>query len=227
MRGPVASVDIDAIYRVLQREFSQHHMPIVDLIQIQTRDPFKVLVSTILSARTKDETTAGASARLYEHVHTPDDLERLPRATIDKLIYPVGFHHAKARYLKQLPVRLKELFGGRVPDTVEELVQLPGVGRKTANLVVAVGFGKPAICVDVHVHRICNRLGYLRTRTPLETEMVLRRILPERYWITINSYLVSFGQHTCRPVNPHCDACPIYPYCHRVRVRTRHTPVTP
>ena len=219
-----AHVDIDAVYRALKREFSKRHMPVIDLITVQTGDPFKVLVSTILSARTKDETTAAASARLYRTVNTADDLRRLKPTEIDRLIYPVGFHRTKARHLALLPGRLEELFGGRIPDTVEELVQLPGVGRKTANLVVALGFNKPAICVDVHVHRICNRLGYVRTRTPLETEMRLRRILPEKYWTTINSLLVSFGQHTCRPVNPHCSSCPIARWCGRVNVRTRHEP---
>jgi endonuclease III len=214
--------DIHAIYRTLKREFRRHRMPVVDLIEKQTRDPFKVLVSTILSARTRDETTAAASERLYREVNTPAELARLPVGRIDTLIFPVGFHRAKATYLKMLPGRLNELFGGRIPDTVEELVQLPGVGRKTANLVVAIGFGKPAICVDVHVHRICNRLGYVKTRTPLETEVRLRKVLPARYWITINSYLVSFGQHLCFPINPRCDICPIVRHCGRIGVRTKH-----
>ncbi|MBD3240101.1 MAG: hypothetical protein GF331_05905, partial [Chitinivibrionales bacterium] len=144
---PRSRTDIDTVYRVVQREFRRYHMPVVDLIEAQTRDPFKVLVSTILSARTRDETTAEASKRLFTRVDTPADLRRLPETEIDKLIFPVGFHRTKARALKALPERLDELFGGRIPDTVEELIQLPAVGRKTANLVVAVGFGKPAICV--------------------------------------------------------------------------------
>ncbi len=133
--------------------------------------------------------------------------------TIERLIYPVGFYRTKARHLKRLPGVLRERFGGRVPDTVEELTELPGVGRKTANLVVALGFGKPAICVDVHVHRITNRLGLVSTRTPLETEMELRRILPVRYWRTWNSYLVAFGQTRCTPRRPRCDGCPLAVWC--------------
>jgi len=215
---------IAPVYRVLKREFRRWHMPVVDLIQAQTRDPFKVLVSTILSARTKDETTAAASERLYRVVRRPADLAQLSERAIDRLIYPVGFHRAKTHYLHTLPERLDALFGGRIPDTVEELVELPGVGRKTANLVVALGFAKPAICVDVHVHRICNRWGYIRTATPFDTEMRLRRILPIKYWITINSYLVSYGQHMCRPVNPRCDLCRLTRWCRRVGVRTRHLP---
>lgn len=215
--------DIDVAYRTLQREFSRHVMPVVDLINVHTRDPFKVLLSTILSARTRDETTAAASRRLFEKVRTPADLSRLSVEQIDRLIYPVGFHEQKARNLKRLPEMLDQLFGGHLPETVEELVELPGVGRKTANLVVAVGFDKPAICVDVHVHRIFNRLGYVRTKTPFETEMALREKLPVRYWTTINSYMVSFGQHTCKPTNPRCDICPVYDQCARVGVRTRYT----
>jgi endonuclease III len=210
-------------FRILKREFKRHRMPVVDLIQVHTHDPFKVLVSTILSARTRDETTAAASQRLFEHVQGPDDLQRLSPERIERLIYPVGFSRTKARHLHALPAVLHHEFGGHIPVTVEELVKLPGVGRKTANLVVALGFNKPAICVDVHVHRITNRWGYVHTRTPFETEIELRRVLPRRYWIEINSYLVSFGQHTCTPVNPRCDSCPLYDYCARVGVKTRYS----
>jgi endonuclease III len=213
--------NIPAIHAILKREFEKHHMPIVELIEAQTSDPFKVLVATILSARTKDETTSQACRRLFKIVSKPADLARLAASRIQEHIYPVGFYKNKARFLKQLPVQLDKQFGGRIPDTVDELVRLPGVGRKTANLVVSVGFNKPAICVDVHVHRITNRLGYVKTQTPLETEMRLRKILPIKFWITFNSYLVSFGQHLCRPVNPHCDVCPIYRYCQRVAVKTK------
>lgn len=216
------ATNIRAIYSTLKREFSKRHMPVIDLITVQTKDPFKILVSTILSARTKDETTAAASKRLYSRVRTAAELRRLSLEEITTLIFPVGFYREKSRYLKKLPDALDSMFGGRIPDTVDELVQLPGVGRKTANLVVALAFRKPAICVDVHVHRICNRLGYVRTATPFETEMRLREILPAPYWTTFNSFLVSFGQHTCRPVNPHCDTCPISRWCMRTAVRTTH-----
>jgi endonuclease III len=217
-----SSPNIRLIIPVLKREFKAHRMPVVELIDIQTNDPFKVLVTTILSARTKDQTTAAASARLFSVVKSADDLDRLSIPEIEKLIFPVGFYHDKARHLKELPGVLKKRFGGIVPSTVEELVELPGVGRKTANLVVAVAFDKPAVCVDVHVHRIFNRLGYLVTKTPFETEMCLRKTLPEKYWTTFNSYFVSFGQHTCFPVNPRCDRCPICKYCGRVNVTTKY-----
>jgi endonuclease III len=214
-------VDISKVYAIVKNEFAQHHMPVVDLIQFQTNDPFKVLVTTILSARTKDETTAQAAQRLFSEISTLNDLKKLSVSVIEKLIYPVGFYRNKAVYLKQLPVAVLNLFNGIIPHTVEELVKLPGVGRKTANLVVAVAFDKPAVCVDIHVHRICNRLGYVSTKTPFETEMKLREILPVMYWTTINSYLVSFGQHLCTPINPHCNVCPIKKYCNRINVVTK------
>ncbi len=217
MNAPVMkNIDIPAIMEILQHEFVNNTMPVVDLIEAQTRDPFKILVATIMSARTQDGTTAAAAARLFARAATPDELELLSEAEIRELIFPVGFYRNKAAYLKQLPGALRDRFGGRIPQTVEELVELPGVGRKTANLVVAVGFHKPAICVDVHVHRITNRWGYLETATPLETEMALRDKLPLEYWIPFNSCLVSFGQNTCRPTRPHCPDCPIEKYCNRV-----------
>lgn len=215
---------IDRIYRILEREFAARRMPVVDLIQVQTRDPFHVLTATILSSRTRDQTTSEAAARLFARVHNPADLRALSQHEIERLIFPVGFYQNKAKFLKQLPDALDRHYGGTIPDTVDALIRLPGVGRKTANLVVAIGFNKPAICVDVHVHRIMNRLGYVRTKTPLETEMRLRDTLPERYWISINSYMVSFGQHCCTPRNPRCDRCPLELLCERVGVITTHPP---
>ena len=155
-------------------------------------------------------------------VRNLDDLRCVPRLRLERLIYPVGFYRIKSKLLKRLPDAVAAQFGGAIPDTVEELIRLPGVGRKTANLVVAVAFNKPAICVDVHVHRISNRWGLIRTRTPLETEMVLRRRLPVKYWQVFNSYLVSFGQSVCRGLRPHCGACPIYAQCARVGVKSAH-----
>ena len=209
--------DIPAVDRALKKEFSAHNSPIIELIEAQTHDPFCVLVGTILSARTKDQCTAGAVKRLFAtakgKTFSTADLERLSQDEIEKLIYPVGFYRDKARHLKALPAVLDEKFGGKLPDTVEELCELPGVGRKTANLTVAVGFDLPAICVDVHVHRICNRLGLVETKTPFDTEMALRKILPVKYWKTWNSHLVSFGQTRCGPVRPKCDGCPIRRFC--------------
>lgn len=208
--------DLPVVMQRLEQHFQQVKTPIVDLIQIQTEEPFKVLVATILSARTKDETTAQAVARLFSRINCPDDLECLSEEEINKLIYPVGFHRAKAKHLKELPAVLKDLFQGRVPSEIDDLLQLPGVGRKTANLVRAVAFQLPAICVDVHVHRICNRWGYIKTQTPFESEMALRAKLPEAYWLKINSYVVAFGQNLCTPRKPHCPSCPIAEFCQRV-----------
>ena len=209
---------IAAIDKALKAEFKAHSAPIIELIEAQTHDPFCVLVGTILSARTKDACTAGAVRRLFAAMErhggtTPAALERLSVGEIEKLIYPVGFYHDKAKHLKALPKVVNEKFGGVLPNTVEELCELPGVGRKTANLTVAVGFDLPAICVDVHVHRISNRLGLVATKTPLETEMALRRLLPVKYWKTWNSHIVSFGQTRCGPLRPKCEGCPIHKYC--------------
>ena len=213
--------DIATVDKALKKEFEAHSAPIIELIEAQTHDPFCVLVGTILSARTKDACTAGAVKRLFATAKkrnpfrfTPGDLRRLTVRQIEKLIFPVGFYHDKARHLKALPDVLDEKFGGVLPHTVEELCELPGVGRKTANLTVAVGFNLPAICVDVHVHRICNWLKLVKTSKPVETEMALRKILPIKYWKTWNSHLVSFGQTRCDPVRPKCDGCPIARFCH-------------
>jgi endonuclease III len=206
--------DIPLVDKALKAEFKKHQAPIIELIEAQTKDPFKVLIGTILSARTKDACTAGAVRRLFDAGGgTPEGLEKLTVGEIEKLIYPVGFFRAKARHLKSLPETLREKFGGILPHTVEELCELPGVGRKTANLTVAVGFNLPAICVDVHVHRICNWLKLINTKTPLESEMALRKILPVKYWKTWNSHLVSFGQTRCVPVRPKCKGCPIARFC--------------
>ena len=222
-RGKVMAIDIDHFINILGEEVQKYQVPVVDLIAVQTRDPFKVLVATILSARTKDETTAKASARLFKKMSDLDSLASLDEATIAKLIYPVGFYKNKAKYLKQLPAAMEQ-FGGKIPDDVESLTRLPGVGRKTANLVVAVAFNKPAICVDTHVHRIMNIWGYVETKTPLETEMALRRKLPAEYWIRVNSILVAFGQGVCKPLGPHCDRCIIAGQCPQIGVTPRKLP---
>lgn len=214
---------IDKAYSILAERFQTYHTPIVDLIEAQTKDPFKVLVATILSARTKDETTAKVVGKLFQVVHNSADLNKLTEQEIDALIYPVGFHKNKAKFLKELHGELVSRFQGQVPEEIDDLVTLPGVGRKTANLVRAIAYRKPAICVDVHVHRITNRWGYVQTATPFDTEMQLRKILPEEYWLQINSYLVAFGQNHCTPINPHCDTCPIAVYCQRVGVKTKHS----
>lgn len=218
------STDIEIVHSVLLKEFKKYRTPVVDLIRVQTNDPFKILITTILSARTRDEVTAAAAERLFEVISSFDDIDKNNIKTIEKLIYPVGFYHDKATNLKKIPETIRDKFDGKIPQTVEELTELPGVGRKTANLVVAIAFDKPAICVDTHVHRICNRLGYLITKSPLQTEMVLREHLPVKLWKKFNSCFVAFGQNTCTPVNPHCNKCPILHYCDRIGVKTKFPP---
>lgn len=180
--------------------------------------PFRVLVACLLSLRTQDTTTGPAAARLFRLADTPAAMQRLAPRTIERAIFPVGFYRTKARALRRMCHDLLTRFGGRVPADLEALITLPGVGRKTANLVVTVAYGRPGICVDTHVHRITNRLGFVRTRTPDETEVALRVKLPRRYWIRLNDLLVAFGQNVCRPLSPHCSRCPVAAACRRVGV---------
>ncbi|HJZ83949.1 MAG TPA: endonuclease III [Polyangia bacterium] len=184
----------------------------------QRQDPFAVLVSTIISLRTRDEVTEVASERLLALGKTPAALARIPAARIARLIYPAGFYRNKAKTLRALARTLIAQHGGSVPDTLDELLALHGVGRKTANLVLTLGYAKPSICVDTHVHRICNRLGFVRTREPDQTELVLRARLPRRWWLTINDILVAFGRVHCGPLSPRCSSCPARALCHRVGV---------
>ena len=215
---------IDEVLTLLKQEVAGYQVPVVDLIAVQTQDPYRILVATILSARTKDETTAGAAQRLFRAAPDLAGLATLDEERIAGLIYPVGFYKNKAGYLARLPGAINELFGGVIPDEVESLTRLPGVGRKTANLVVSVAFKKPAICVDTHVHRIMNIWGYVHTKTPLETEMALRAKLPQQHWLSVNSILVAFGQGTCKPLRPHCDRCVIGARCPRLGVTPRRVP---
>ncbi|WP_310600171.1 exodeoxyribonuclease III [Desulfobulbus sp.] len=211
---------------LLKKEVQAYQVPVVDLIAAQTNDPFKILVATLLSARTKDEVTAAAARRLFAQAGTVDELGRLTTEELERLIYPVGFYRNKARFLRQLPAVLQERFDGTVPQNIDSLLALPGVGRKTANLVLAVAFAKPAICVDTHVHRIMNIWGVVKTETPLQTEMALQNILPEPSWAEVNSILVAFGQGTCTPVRPHCDCCAIACWCPRIGVTPRKLKTT-
>ncbi len=216
--------DIETILPRLQDEVASYNTPVVDLIAVQTRDPYKVLVATILSARTKDEVTAKAATRLFKLAPDLASLEQLSEPELEKLIHPVGFFRNKAKHLAQLPGVLDRLFNGVIPDEVEPLTKLPGVGRKTANLVVTAAFNKPAICVDTHVHRIMNIWGYVTTKTPLATETALRKKLPQNFWRTVNSTLVAFGQGMCKPLRPHCDLCPINSECPQLGVTARRIP---
>lgn len=193
----------------------------VTFIAVQTGDPFRVLVSCLLSLRTKDETTGPAAQRLFSLADTPAALAALDERTIARAIYPVGFYRTKARTLRTVARTLLERFAGAVPDDLDVLLTLNGVGRKTANLVLTQGFGKPAMCVDTHVHRISNRWGYVRTRDPHATETALRGKLPRQYWCDYNDLLVAFGQTICRPTSPWCSCCPVVDWCPRCGV-TRH-----
>ena len=205
-------IDISCFLETLKKEVAAYKVPVVDLIQVQTQSPFKVLVATILSARTKDEVTAAASQRLFKEAPNAHSLARISIEQIQKLIFPVGFYKSKAKYLSALPEALKA-FDNRVPSEIDALITLPGVGRKTANLVRSVAFDKDAICVDTHVHRIMNIWGYVNTRQPLETERALRKKLPKKHWKEVNGILVAFGQFTCRPVSPHCHRCVLNRVC--------------
>ena len=192
--------------------------PSVTEIARRSRSPFKVLVSTVISARTKDEVTTDAARRLFATASTPTSLSALSERTIGGLIYPAGFYRTKARAIRALSTIIVREFGGRVPGTMEGLLSLPGVGRKTANLVLTLGFAVPAICVDTHVHRVANRLGIIRTKSPVETEACLRAVLPKRHWLEINDLLVTFGKAVCTPLSPRCSTCPVRRSCARVGV---------
>jgi endonuclease-3 len=213
---------IDKLIRILKREVRRWKVPAVGIVAEQAADrPFETLVSTILSLRTKDAVTEQASHRLLGQAPTPDAIASLPARKIEQLIYPVGFYRTKARNLIETSRILLRDHKGKVPRDMDELLKLPGVGRKTANLVITVGYGDYGICVDTHVHRISNRWGYVKTRTPEETEFALRRKLPKRHWKSYNDLLVTFGQNLCVPISPWCSKCSVAEYCARVGV-TRH-----
>lgn len=200
--------------RLAARQVRGSVVPVVTAVS-QKKDPYLVLVSCILSLRTKDRTAAEASARLFRTAHTPKRMAGLEPSRISRLIYPVGFYRTKARVIRDISRRITEDFNGRVPGTIDGLLGLKGVGRKTANLVLGLGFGKPAICVDTHVHRISNRLGWVKTQNVFDTEKALCRIVPKRWWIELNTVLVTFGQNVCQPVSPRCSQCSIYALCKR------------
>jgi endonuclease-3 len=206
------------IIPILEQELAHRELPIVSQLAEERRDPFEILISTLLSLRTKDEITAAATARLFSRATTPAEMLRLSEKEIITAIYPVGFYRTKARTIQKVCRELIDRFHAQVPDTIDVLLTLTGVGRKTANLVVALGFHGDGLCVDTHVHRISNRLGYVRTKTPEETEFALRKKLPRKYWMQYNTILVAFGRNTCRPVSPLCSSCPVAVYCDRVGV---------
>jgi len=200
-------------FRILKKESKNWNAPVVAFMGRNGNDPFKILISTILSLRTKDQTTAQASDRLFKVADTPEKILKLSEKGIEELIYPVGFYRNKAKIIKEIAKILVEKFNSKVPDDLETLLSFKGVGRKTANLVLSEGFGKSAICVDVHVHRISNRIGLVKTKNSEETEFKLMEILRKKYWKEINFVLVAFGQTICKPVKPKCNQCPIIKYC--------------
>ena len=213
--------DFTSTISKIRRAIQLFRMPTVTKEAKYVRDPFRVLISCIISLRTKDEVTDQASARLFARADTPRKMLELRANEIAKLIYPAGFYRNKAKHILEISQALFERYNGRVPDEIDELLTLKGAGRKTANLVVTMAYHKPGICVDTHVHRISNRLGWVKTKTPEKTEFALREVLPRRYWIDINDQLVIFGQNICQPVSPWCSKCPLQKQCPKIGVGRR------
>jgi endonuclease-3 len=205
------------ILSILKKDLKRFVVPSVTQIASR-KSPFQVLISCILSLRTKDKTTIEASKRLFAQAVEPKTLIKLSKKKIESLIYPVGFYRNKARDILNISNLIVRDFGGRVPNSLEQLLNFKGVGRKTANLVLGLGFGIPAICVDTHVHRISNRLGWVKTKDPNETEIALSRIIPKKYWVELNTVLVTFGQNICLPISPWCSKCPVEKSCKRAGV---------
>jgi endonuclease-3 len=210
--------DIDRFVATIERHYEAWNPPIITFIATRGATPFEVLASTLLSLRTKDEVTSEAARRLFAAARTPEEMLALGEKRIAELIYPVGFYPTKAKRLVAISAILMERYEGAVPADLDEMLKLPGVGRKTANLVMVEGFKQPAICVDTHVHRISNRIGYVATKTPEATEFALRAKLPKKYWRSYNELLVAFGQVLCRPVSPFCSKCPVAGMCPRIGV---------
>ena len=211
---------------ILRNAYPKWKAPVVTLIAGTRSSAFQILISTVISLRTKDQVTLEATQRLFSRVQTPAEMTELDAAEIEKLIHPAGFSPTKSKRIREISRLLLEKHGGEVPDTMEELLELPGVGRKTANLVLVEAFGKPGICVDTHVHRISNRIGYVNTGTPEQTETALREKLPLQHWEEYNRLLVAFGQVICRPVSPKCGQCPVYEMCRYPEKKPRN-PETP
>lgn len=215
----INNTNIGEVLKILKDEYKKNRKPIVTEISLRKRNPFHILIATVLSLRTKDVVTREAAHRLFSIADNPQKISEIPAEKIEKLIYPVGFYHKKAKNIKTISEQILTKYKGNIPNKLNELLKLPGVGRKTANLVIVLAYDKFGICVDTHVHRISNRWGYVKTNTPDKTEFTLRGKLPKKYWKTYNDYLVSFGQHTCKPLNPNCSLCKIDNFCPKIGVR--------
>ncbi|PKL91670.1 MAG: endonuclease III [Candidatus Goldiibacteriota bacterium HGW-Goldbacteria-1] len=215
----VNNSNIERVIGLVKESVKKYKAPVLERFNDEIKDPFWVLIPCILSLRSKDETTAVVARRLYNFAPRPEDILKIPQAQLEKMLYSTGFYRQKAKSVSQITKLIIEKYKGQVPDTIEELLTLPGVGRKTANLVVTVAFKKPGICVDTHVHKICNRWGYVKTKNADETEMKLRKILPKKYWIKINYWLVLYGQNICLSVSPKCSGCLLFSYCPRIGVK--------
>lgn len=207
------------IWSLIKKQIKGLHVPWLEEMATTQRDPFKILISCILSLRTQDAITEKASEKLFRLASGPDEMARLGVKEIERAIYPVGFYRVKAKRIKELSRIIVERYNSVVPNKIEELLKLKGVGRKTANLVITLGYNKPGICVDTHVHRITNRIGLVETKRPEETEKKLREIVPKRSWIELNGILVAFGQRICKPISPLCSICSIDKYCSKVGVK--------
>lgn len=216
--GKTKQFNIDHFICTLKKEYKKWNAPVVTAVAIKGASPFEVLITTLLSLRTKDEVTSKTAHRLLTAANTPEQIMKLSTKTIERLIYPAGFYPTKAKRIKQISKIIIDTYKGKVPDELHELLKLPGVGRKTANLVLIEGFKKSAICVDTHVHRISNRLGLVSAKTPEQTEFALSKTLPKKYWNQYNEILVAFGQTICRPVSPLCSTCPVHRMCARIGV---------
>lgn len=215
---------IEKIFNEIRSCVEKFERPMVDeMVATTSASPFKVLIATMLSARTLDKTTLPATDRLFTLAKSekPEDMLKLSVEAIEKAIYPVGFYHNKAKHVLEIAKDIITKYDNKVPDKIEELVKLKGVGRKTANLVLTRGFNKLAICVDTHMHRFFNRIGYLETKKPLETEMALRKKLPKKFWIESNGLIVTFGQNICTPISPKCSMCPISELCPKIGVKKK------
>ena len=216
----ISKGNIAAVLAAVKKYVEKYDAPVLERFHYKTHDPYWVLIPCILSLRAKDEATSIVSEDLYRRAPTPEEVLKIPLKEMEQIVYKTGFYHVKAKNVLNITKIILDKYNGKVPSSLDELLTIPGVGRKTANLVVTVAFNKPGICVDTHVHKICNRWGYVSTKNPDATELKLREILPEKFWIKINYWLVLFGQNICLSVSPFCSKCPVFGYCPRIGVKT-------